>query len=122
MGYYVATVTTDASGDGTNLNELGNPTWSGSFRGELMGVRITFGAAPTAGTDTTLAEISGMTRTLHTFGDVVTATNVFPAAAIQGATDSFLPHYVDSSNLKVTVAQGGNAKTVTVGLLIRESR
>lgn len=121
MGYYVTTVTTNSSGDGTNLDALGNPAWSGSFCGDLMGVRITFGASPTAGTDTTLAEIGGMTRTLHTFTDVVTATNVFPAAEIDSATDAFMPHHVDSSNLKVTVAQGGNAKTVTIGLLIRET-
>lgn len=121
MGFYSATVTTDSSGDGTNLNALGNPQWSGSFRGLLRGVRVTFGASPTAGTDTTLAEISGMTRTLHTFTDVVTATNAFPAAAIDGATDAYMPHYVDSASLKVTVVQGGNGKTVTVGLLIEEA-
>lgn len=120
MGFYSTTVTTDASGDGTNLDALGNPAWNGSFRGLLRGVRITFGASPTAGTDTTLTEISGMTRTIHTFTDVVAAANVFPAAAVQGATDFFMPHYVDSANLKVTVAQGGNGKTVTIGLLIED--
>lgn len=120
MGYYTTTVTTDASGDGTNLDANGNPKWSGIFHGKLMGVRVTFGAAPTAGTDTTLAEIGGMTRTIHTFTDVITATNVFPVAAMQGATDSFMLHYVESNHLKVTVAQGGNTKTVTVGVLIDE--
>lgn len=120
MGYYFTTVTTDGSGDGTNLNAGGIPQWNGQFCGELMGVRITFGASPTAGTDTTLTEISGMTRTIQTFTDTVTATNAFPAAAIDGADDAYLPHYVESSNLKVTVAQGGSAKTVTVGVLIKE--
>lgn len=120
MGFYTTTVTTNASGDGTNLDANLNPVWSGHFRGDLLGVRVTFGASPTAGTDTVLSEPNGMTRTLHTFTDTVTATNAFPAAAIDGADDAYLPHYVESGNLKVTVAQGGDTKTVIVTVLIRE--
>jgi hypothetical protein len=120
VGVYQAVVTTNGSGDGTNLDSLGNPLWSGHFRGELMGIRIEFGASPAAGTDTTLSEITGLKRTLHTFTDTAAAANAFPAAAIAGATDAFLPHYVDSSNLKVTVAQGGDTKTVYLTALVKE--
>lgn len=120
MAFYTATVTTDGSGDGDNLDANGNPQWSGIFHGDLMGVRVTFGASPDAGTDTVLSEISGLSRTIHTFTNTATATNAFPAADIEGATDAYLPHYVESTNLKVLVDEGGDTKTVTVTVLIRE--
>lgn len=118
MAFYAATVTTDASGDGTNLDANGNPQWNGQFRGRLMGLRFVPDASPEVGTDTTVAETQGLLRTIHTFTDTTTDTTVHPAAAITGATDAYLPYYVESANLKVTVAQGGNAKTVTIIALI----
>lgn len=115
IGYYSTTVTTDGSGDGT-------ATWSESVTGILAGVRISFGASPAAGTDTTLSESRGLERTIKTWTDTNTAETVHPAAAIDGATDAYLPYYIDTKNLLVTVAQGGDTKTVTVTLLIEDGR
>lgn len=116
IGFYSATVTTDASGDGTSTD------WNGSFSGLLRGVRIAFGASPAATTDTTLTEPNGLQRTLATWTDTDTDGTTHPAAAIEGATDAFMPYAVDSNNLLVTVAQGGDSKTVTVTVLIESER
>ena len=112
IGFYSTTVTTDASGDGTSAD------WNGKFHGKLVGLRISFGGSPTAGTDTTLTEPNGLLRTIATWTDTVTAATSHPAAAITGATDAFMPYYVDSNNLLVTVDEGGEDKTVTVTVLI----
>lgn len=112
VGFYRATVTTNSSGDGTSSD------WTGSFNGVLRGVRIEFGGSPTAGTDTTLTEPNGLKRTIATWTDTVTDGTSYPAVEITGSTDAYMPYYVDDTNLLVTVAQGGDTKTVTVTVLI----
>lgn len=113
IGFYSTTVTTDASGDGT-------ATFTQTFSGFLRGVRIAFGDTPAGTTDTTLTETTGLQRTLATFTNTNAESTVHPAAAIEGATDAYMPYVIDSSGLLVTVAQGGDTKTVTVTLLIEE--
>lgn len=119
VNFYVATVTTDASGDGTNLNALGNPVWNGNFEGKLRGVRFE-NAAYDATADITLAEPNGLKRTIDSLGDSQTPTNHIPYEEPTGSTDFFVPFCVNSNNLKVTVAQGGNAKTGSVVVLIED--
>lgn len=120
MGFYTTTVTTDASGDGTNLDALGNSQWSGVFRGMLMGMRVEFGASPDAGTDTVLSEPKGLKRTIQTLTDTSTSTNKHPVVAADGVSGASVYYFVESSNLKVTVAGGGDTKTVIVTVLILE--
>ena len=121
MGFYTASISTDGSGDGTNLSAIGNPVWNADFHGFLMGILIDDnGAAATV--DVTITEPSGLKRTILTGTDVTADTNYNPQQAVQTnaavATGTYVPYLVDSSNLKVTVAQGGatitNAIIVTV--------
>lgn len=111
-----ATVTTDSSGDGTST------IWDVPFNGKLVGLRIAFGASPASTTDTVVSEPRGLQRTIKTWTDTDNAATVHPAADIDGATDAYIPFYVDSNNLLVTVDEGGDTKTVTVTALIEETR
>ena len=124
MGLYHCTISTDGSGDGTNLSG-GNPQWTGHFCGLLMGVFIDDnGAAATA--DVTIAEIAGLKRTILTGTDVTADTAYNPQSPTQTnaavATGLYSPFYLESSNLKVTVAQGGTSVTnaIIVTVLILE--
>lgn len=114
VGYYSTTVTTDASGDGT-------ATWETKFNGKLVGLRVEFGATPESTTDTTITEPSGLQRTIQTWTNQSSDVTAHPAALIAGATDAYLPYYVDSANLLVTVDEGGDTKTVTVIALVEDS-
>lgn len=124
MAYYTATVTTDASGDGDNLDANGNPQWSGIFSGLLLAVKYDFSASADAGSDTTLTEPHGLARTLCSLTDSNTDTTFYPQA--QGTTaagvaiDANYQHYfVDSSNLKVTIADGGADVTGAVKVIVQ---
>lgn len=114
IGFYSATVTTDENGDGTSSD------WNGKFVGELLSARIEFGASPDAGTDTTLTAPRGAQHSYKTWTNTNSDGTVYPMAAVDGATDAYRPFYVDSSNLLVTVDEGGNSKTVTVIVEVRE--
>jgi len=122
MPYYIATVTTDASGDGNNLDSGGNPVWNAQFRGYLVGVRYAFSGSAASGADTTLDEPHGLQRTIDSLTDTNTDATRHVAAAIEGSTESYMGYYVDSTNLRVVVAQGGASVTdaVTVYVLIDE--
>lgn len=120
MGWYTASVSTDGSGDGTNLSS-GNPVWNANFKGLLMGLRVDDNGAD-ATADVTIAEPSGLVRTIQTVTDITTDTTYNPQQEIKTTagvgTGLYNPFYVESNNLKVTVAQGGatitNAIIVTV--------
>ena len=121
MAWYKATVSTDGSGDGTNLTN-GRPVWSGNFYGFLMGVRLDFSGSAAAGSDTTLTEINGLQRTLVSLTDTNTDTTLNPQIEITDNAGtgkaSYSPAIVDSANLKVTVAQGGATVTDHVAVFV----
>lgn len=120
MGFYTATISTDGSGDGTNLDATtGNPVWNAAFKGILMGILVDDnGAAATV--DVTITEPSGLKRTILAVTDVTSDTNYNPQQEIQTnagvATGLRSPYRLDSTNLKVTVAQGGT--TVTAAIIV----
>lgn len=123
MGFYTATISTDGSGDGTNL-EGGRTVWNALFNGLLMGIHIDDnGAAATL--DVTINEPNGLRRTILSVTDVTSDTSYNPQNPTQTsagvATGLYSPFRVDSGNLKVTVAQGGtgiaSAVIVTVDIL-----
>ena len=123
MGIYVATVSTDGSGDGTNLDALGLTKWNGIFRGLLTAVKFDYSASTDAGADTTLTEISGLQRTLITKSNSATDFTAYPriqatdsgGTAIAGAYEFAR---VDSANLKVTIAQGGATVTDAIRVIV----
>lgn len=123
MAYYTATVSTDASGDGDNLDANGNTQWSGIFSGLLLAVKFDFTGAD-AGSDTTLTEPHGLARTLCSLTDSNTDTTFYPMAQ---STDSggtaisgnYQHYFVDSSNLKVTIADGGTSVTGAVKVIVQ---
>lgn len=124
MTFYTATVSTDASGDGTNLDDNGNPQWSGVFSGLLMAVKFDFAAGTDAGADTTLTEPQGLGRTIATETDSKTDITFYPQVAStdnEGAalTGVYQHMLVDSSNLKVTIADGGNAVAGAVKVIVQ---
>lgn len=121
MGYYAATVSTDGSGDGTNLDALGNPVWNGFFKGLFMGARLDDnGAAVTV--DITLSEPNGLQRTILAKTDVTADITHNPQWLVQtnaGVDTTFYsPFYVEAANLKVTIAQGGATVTDAVKVII----
>lgn len=114
MGFFTASVSTDGSGDGTNLDANGNTVWNGIFKGILAGILLDDnGAAATV--DITVSEPNGLKRTILTATDMTSDTNYNPQQPIQTnaavATGLYSPYYVDSTNLKITVAQGGTSVT-----------
>lgn len=117
MGFYTATISTDGSGDGTNLDANGNPSWNGPFRGLLLGIHVDDnGAAATV--DVTINEPAGLKRTILDVDDVTSDTNYNPQNPTQTnagvATGAYAPYHVDSTNLKVTIAQGGTSVTAAI--------
>lgn len=125
MGFYSTTISTDGSGDGTNLSG-GVLQWTGFFRGNLRGVFIDDnGAAATV--DITINEPNGLKRTILTATDLTSDTAYNPmwqavTNAAVAIADSYTPFLVESSNLKVTIAQGGTSITgaIIVTVLVEE--
>lgn len=123
MGLFIANISTDGSGDGSNM-DTGVPVWNGSFVGILMGVLIDDNGAD-AGADITISEPYGLKRTILAVTNVASDTTYNPQQEIQtnaaAATGLYNPYLVNSSNLRVVVAQGGatitNAIKVTVLIL-----
>jgi hypothetical protein len=122
VAIYQTTVSTNGSGDGTNLDANGNPQWNGYFRGLLMAVKFDFASATDAGSDTTLTEPVGLGRTLATLANSKTDTTFYPRvletdnAAV--SIGSYTMMQVDSGNLKVTIAQGGATVTGAVTVIV----
>lgn len=127
MGLYHTTISTDGSGDGSNLAN-GICDWTGYFRGKLKGVFVDDnGAAATL--DVTINEPNGLKRTILAVSDVTSDTTYNPQNQVQtnaGAniTDVYEPFRVESSNLRVIIAQGGTsvASAVIVTVDIEEDR
>jgi hypothetical protein len=120
MGLFHCSISTDGSGDGTNLVG-GNPTWDGIFTGLIMGIFIDDNGAA-AGADVTISEPEGLKRTILTATDVNADTTYNPQNVIQTnaavATTQYNPFYVESNNLKVTVAQGGATVTAAIKVTV----
>lgn len=121
MGFYTATISTNSSGDGTNLSSTtGNPVWNADFRGLLMGIRLDDNGAD-AGVDITISEPFGLQRQILAKTDVSADETHNPQQLVQTTagvdTTFYSPFYVESSNLKVTVAQGGNTVTDAVKVI-----
>lgn len=118
MPYFSATVTTDSSGDATVTS------WSGAFQGLLLGVRID-GDGYDSGADITISEPRGLARTILTLTDTNTDTKYNPQDEVDDTSGSglgtYTPFYVDSTNLQVVIAQGGDTTTGTVYLLVLET-
>lgn len=113
VNFYISSaITTDGSGDGTTSD------WNGSFSGKLVGVRYEYSGSTAATADTTLSETNGLKRTLDTVTDGNTNVTRNPAFAVTGATDFYLPYFVDSNNLTVTIAQGGATVTDAVQVTV----
>jgi hypothetical protein len=128
MGYYTATISTDGSGDGSNVSAttpIGKTIWNADFKGIIMGARYDDnGAAATA--DVTLSEPYGLQRTFLIGTDVAADASYFPQVATNKSDSTATGLYgvaqVDSNNLKVTVAQGGTSVTdaIIVTVLVLE--
>lgn len=124
MAFYTATVSTDGSGDGDNLDSNNNPVWSGKFKGLLLGVKFDFSGSAASTADTTLSEVSGFTRTIASLTDSNTDTQFYPQVQAtdsggSGITGVYQHMLVDSSNLKVVIAQGGTSITDAVIVIIQ---
>jgi hypothetical protein len=127
MGLYHTTISTDGSGNGSNLAN-GIYNWTGHFRGKLRGVFVDDnGAAATL--DVTITEPNGLKRTILTATDVTSDTTYNPEWQVQtnagvAVTGAYRPFRVESSNLLVSIAQGGNniASAVIVTVDIEEDR
>lgn len=114
--YHATTITTDASGDAT--------VYSGIVNGRILGIKYLPGAS---GLDTG-ADVTITTET--TAQDVLVLSNAgtstiwrYPVQLRHKAadgTDASSPEYVFAVNerIKVVVAQGGNAKTGSIGFLV----
>lgn len=113
---FYMTVTTDASGDGTATANKG-------VLGKLYAIDLIDGTFDD-GVDITVATInnpiSGVTKTLFVKADFNTDSTVYPrtlvhddaaGAALTGTAGGDRAMPVVDGTLKVTIAQGGNAKT-----------
>jgi hypothetical protein len=123
VAFYTATVSTDGSGDGTNLDSLGNCKWNGDFSGLLMAVKFDFASATDAGADTTLTEPVGLGRTIGTVSNSKTDTTMYPRVletdTLGASIGTYTQMVVDSHNLKVTIAQGGATVTDAVKVIVQ---
>lgn len=124
MAEYFATISTDGSGDGTNISAttpIGKPLWNADFYGALMGVRVDDNGAD-AGVDVTLSEPYGEQRTILAVTNVASDTTYNPTRLMQdtaGADGTQRTHFlVRSNNLKVTVAQGGATITDAIKVIV----
>ncbi|MGB1285060.1 MAG: hypothetical protein ACPG7F_00890 [Aggregatilineales bacterium] len=118
MATLSATIVTDGSGDGTNLDSNSNPSWSGRTSARVLeGIRIEYGAADGT-TDVTIEEVAGLKRTILSISNNNTDTTYTPTNEHQDTAGSsvsqYAPFTVDPGNLKVTVAQSGASKEITV--------
>lgn len=113
MGVETITVLTQSNGSGTATS---NPLY-----GLLTGYAIT---VTTNNTDLTLVEATGLGRTLLNIADIQAGTiygsPLLAAVGSDGAAISgqYLPPTLTGDRLTVTIANGGNAQTITVKLQV----
>lgn len=102
MPIYTIRVDSDGSGDGETT--MSNTTVTGL----LMGVRVTYGGTPDAGTDVTITESRDFGRTLLTRANTGTAGIFYPQVEITDGAgaglSSYVPIHLTGAPITVTIA------------------
>lgn len=114
------TVLTDASGNAT--------VYSDAFSGVVLGIKVTRGTLTSGAVDVTVT-VDGTAQPVVTLTNIAADTWIYPRVPVQdeaganalfaaGGTSLREPVPVSADRLKFVVAQGGNALTGSIDVLI----